>query len=33
MMLLISLPAVGLLMYLRGSYAAAFPDCEYIACN
>ena len=32
LMLLISLPAVALLMYLRSTYPATFPDCEYIAC-
>ena len=33
LMLLISLPAVALLMYLRSTYPLAFPDCEYIACT
>lgn len=32
-MLILSLPAVGLLMYLRGAYPAAFPPCDYIGCD
>lgn len=33
LMFLFSVPAIVLLMYLRGTYPQAFPDCEYIACT
>jgi hypothetical protein len=33
LMLALSLPAVALLMYLRSTYPAAFPNCEYISCT
>lgn len=33
LMLAISLPAVALLLFLRGTYPGAFPDCAYIACD
>lgn len=33
LMLALSLPAVALLMYLRSTYPAAFPNCEYISCS
>jgi hypothetical protein len=32
-MLILSIPAVALLLYLRATYAAAFPPCDYIACD
>lgn len=33
LMLLFSLPAVALLMYLRARYPTAFPACDYIPCT
>lgn len=33
LMLALSLPAVALLIWLRGAWPDAFPNCDYIACN
>jgi hypothetical protein len=33
LMLALSLPAVALLMHLRATYPAAFPNCDYISCT
>jgi len=33
LMLVISVPAVAVLIYLRGAYPDAFPNCDYIACT
>ena len=33
LMLLLSLPAVAVLIWLRATYPQAFPNCDYIACG